>query len=91
MADSPLRLQVVLHLNKAQQEVALRQDGYDRHNVLAVDHHQFHYHLLHQPDHLDNMKEDLSVSLAHALVDGESNRLNAVGTVVLKITTHISL
>ena len=44
MADSPLRLQVVLQSNKAQREVALRQDGYYRHNVhvLAVAHHQFH-------------------------------------------------
>ena len=93
VGDSPLRLQVVLQSNKARREVALRQAGYDRHNVhvLVVDHHQFHYHLLCQPGHLDNMKEDPSVALAHALADGESNRLNVVVTFVLKMTTHISL
>ena len=93
MSDSPLHRQVVLHLNKVRRNVTLRQNGYDRHNVhvLVVDHHQFHYHLLCHPDHLDNMKENLSVALAHAQADGESNRLNVIVTFVLKMSIHISL
>ena len=93
VGESPLRQQVVLQLNKARREVAPWLYGYDslNVNVLVEAHHQFHYHLLCQPGHLDNMKKDLSVALAHALADGESNRLNVVVTVVRKTTTHISL